>query len=136
MRQRIDRRHVGRLRAIRGERVDRKTINRDQNDRTLVRRRLAGVPPPDRGGAAWAAIANIDKIQTSNRRFIISRKRTIYADGKNAQVDRALLRRGRSLPMWIRLSAHQVLPRLPFANQCELVAANKHFGWQRPRIVI
>jgi hypothetical protein len=35
---------------------------------------------PPVGGAARRPIATIDKQQTSNRRLIISKKRTIYAE--------------------------------------------------------
>jgi hypothetical protein len=41
---------------------------------------------PDTGEAAWEPRANIDKKNTSKRRFIITGENTIYAGGEIAQV--------------------------------------------------
>src|SRR6266545_871725 len=66
---------------------------------------------PDVGDAACAPKANIDKKQTSKKRFIMAGDGTIYA-------------------------GHEIFPCLPFSNQRKLVAANQRFRGQRARVIV
>src|SRR5262245_54920872 len=100
---------------------------------------------PPTGGAARRPSATIDRQQTSNRRFIISGEDDYLCAARNCASGRARSPRvpsvrgrtgGQSLPICIHFSAYEVIPRLPFSDQRESIAANQHFGWERPRIVI
>src|SRR4029453_7128031 len=103
---------------------------------------------PDVGGAACEPSANIDKDQTSKRRFIVISEMTIYAGRQITQVvgrDRRARRcpaiiRGRpggpSLPIWRDFTARQIFPCLAFSNQCKLVAPDQRLCSQRARVII
>src|SRR6266550_3976885 len=95
---------------------------------------------PDAGDAACAPKANIDKKQTSKRRFIIISERTIYAGRQITQVVAAIADRSRpasTMPATVlNLIAHQIFPCLPFSNQRKFIATNQRFTGQRARVII
>src|SRR6266496_1120458 len=96
---------------------------------------------PEFGGAApCEASAKIENKTTSQRRFISAAKGLFMRRAKLRKWEVAVAAVGdggrRLQQTCFHLSAYQVLPSLPLSNQRELVAANKHFGWQPPRIVI
>src|SRR5207247_11306086 len=96
---------------------------------------------PEVGGAApCEASAKIEN-KTGRRRGCISAVKGLYmrrSKLRKSEVDVAAVGDGgrRLQQTWFHLSARQILPSLPLSNQRELVAANKHFGWQPPRIII
>src|SRR5262249_46343256 len=97
---------------------------------------------PPTGGAAWTLSAAIDKKNTSKRRFIISGEEDYLCVLQNCASGRDVALRcpdapsGTSLPIWVNLSARQILPRFPFPDQRKFVAADQDFGGQGTRIVI
>src|SRR5206468_1222069 len=96
---------------------------------------------PEVGGAApCEASAKIENKTTNQRRFISAAKGLFMRRAKlrKWEVDVAAVGdRGRRLQQTcFHLSAHQILPSLPFSNQLELVAAYQRLCGQRTRIVI
>src|SRR5947207_1607263 len=77
---------------------------------------------------ALAPWARIDSDAMRRKRFIEFEGKqysSIYAGNENLQLSRSL-----------RLVPNQILPGLPFSDQCELTAPHQRFRGQRARIII